>query len=262
MKAEHVLNIGEEKNNKSSYKQTNQTNNYKKYEYGFSILGLDIIFPHNYIPGMSYEDKKDLMFKWNSNVEMATGHLVIPLFFMLLGTLFSFLGANSGIPVIAGIGSVILTIIGTNNMKMGKLRGAFETLIALSVYASLAVFVGGGGNGIPMVFIFVSSLVNIIIVLPTLRYIINHHIYRQLSTQEGFPTFIRTYSQKYAKDLYILENEPKVEKKQPVNKTKIVMDIGYDEKPKKDEGAWNAFNYMDEEKNNNENGDENESNGQ
>ena len=258
VKTEKVLNVGEEKGNNYANKRRNATNNYKKEEYGFSILGLDIVFPHNYIPAMSFEDKKDLMFKWNSNVEAATGHLVIPLFFMILGTLFSFIGGRSFIPVFAGIGSVLFTIIGTNNMKMGKLRGAFETLAALGVYASIGGFVGGGGNGIPMVFIFVSSLVNIIIVLPTLRYIINHHIYRQLSTQEGFPTFIRTYSQKYAKDMYILEDEPKVEKKPPVNKEKLVMNIGYDEKPKADEGAWNAFNYMDEEKN----GDENENNGQ
>ncbi len=258
VKTEKVLNVGEEKGNNYANKRRNATNNYKKEEYGFSILGLDIVFPHNYIPAMSFEDKKDLMFKWNSNVEAATGHLVIPLFFMILGTLFSFIGAGSFIPVFAGIGSVLFTIIGTNNMKMGNLRGAFETLIALGVYASIGGFVGGGGNGIPMVFIFVSSLVNIIIALPTLRYIINYHIYRQLSTQEGFPTFIRTYSQKYAKDMYILEDEPKVEKKQPVNKEKLVMNIGYDEKPKADEGAWNAFNYMDEEKD----GDENENNGQ
>ena len=257
-KTEKVLNVGEEKGNNYANKRRNATNNYKKEEYGFSILGLDIVFPHNYIPAMSFEDKKDLMFKWNSNVEAATGHLVIPLFFMILGTLFSFIGGRSFIPVFAGIGSVLFTIIGTNNMKMGNLRGAFETLIALGVYASIGGFVGGGGNGIPMVFIFVSSLVNIIIVLPTLRYIINYHIYRQLSTQEGFPTFIRTYSQKYAKDMYILEDEPRVEKKPPVNKEKLVMNIGYDEKPKADEGAWNAFNYMDEEKD----GDENENNGQ
>lgn len=257
-KTEKVLNVGEEKGNNYANKRRNATNNYKKEEYGFSILGLDIVFPHNYIPAMSFEDKKDLMFKWNSNVEAATGHLVIPLFFMILGTLFSFIGGRSFIPVFAGIGSVLFTIIGTNNMKMGNLRGAFETLIALGVYASIGGFVGGGGNGIPMVFVFVSSLVNIIIVLPTLRYIINYHIYRQLSTQEGFPTFIRTYSQKYAKDMYILEDEPKVEKKPPVNKEKLVMNIGYDEKPKADEGAWNAFNYMDEEKD----GDENENNGQ
>ena len=258
VKTEKVLNVGEEKGNNYANKRRNATNNYKKEEYGFSILGLDIVFPHNYIPAMSFEDKKDLMFKWNSNVEAATGHLVIPLFFMILGTLFSFIGGRSFIPVFAGIGSVLFTIIGTNNMKMGNLRGAFETLIALGVYASIGGFVGGGGNGIPMVFVFVSSLVNIIIVLPTLRYIINYHIYRQLSTQEGFPTFIRTYSQKYAKDMYILEDEPKVEKKPPVNKEKLVMNIGYDEKPKADEGAWNAFNYMDEEKD----GDENENNGQ
>lgn len=258
VKTEKVLNVGEEKGNNYANKRRNATNNYKKEEYGFSILGLDIVFPHNYIPAMSFEDKKDLMFKWNSNVEAATGHLVIPLFFMILGTLFSFIGGRSFIPVFAGIGSVLFTIIGTNNMKMGKLRGAFETLVALGVYASIGGFVGGGGNGIPMVFIFVSSLVNIIIVLPTLRYIINYHIYRQLSTQEGFPTFIRTYSQKYAKDMYILEDEPRAEKKPPVNKEKLVMNIGYDEKPKADEGAWNAFNYMDEEKD----GDENENNGQ
>ena len=258
VKTEKVLNVGEEKGNNYANKRRNATNNYKKEEYGFSILGLDIVFPHNYIPAMSFEDKKDLMFKWNSNVEAATGHLVIPLFFMTLGTLFSFIGGRSFIPVFAGIGSVLFTIIGTNNMKMGNLRGAFETLIALGVYASIGGFVGGGGNGIPMVFIFVSSLVNIIIVLPTLRYIINYHIYRQLSTQEGFPTFIRTYSQKYAKDMYILEDEPRAEKKPPVNKEKLVMNIGYDEKPKADEGAWNAFNYMDEEKD----GDENENNGQ
>lgn len=257
-KTEKVLNVGEEKGDIPANKRSNATSNYKKEEYGFSILGLDIVFPHNYIPAMSFEDKKALMFKWNSNVNAATGHLVIPLFFMILGTLFSFIGARSFIPVFAGIGSVLFTIIGTNNMKMGKLRGAFETLAALGVYAAIGGFVGGGGNGIPMVFIFVSSLVNIIIVLPTLRYIINYHIYRQLSTQEGFPTFIRTYSQKYAKDMYILEDEPKVEKKPPVNKEKLVMNIGYDEKPKADEGAWNAFNYMDEEKN----GDENENNGQ
>lgn len=258
VKTEKVLNVGEEKGNNYANKRRNAANNYKKEEYGFSILGLDIVFPHNYIPAMSFEDKKDLMFKWNSNVEAATGHLVIPLFFMILGTLFSFIGGRSFIPVFAGIGSVLFTIIGTNNMKMGNLRGAFETLIALGVYASIGGFVGGGGNGIPMVFVFVSSLVNIIIVLPTLRYIINYHIYRQLSTQEGFPTFIRTYSQKYAKDMYILEDEPKAEKKPPVNKEKLVMNIGYDEKPKADEGAWNAFNYMDEEKD----GDENENNGQ
>ena len=257
-KTEKVLNVGEEKGDTSANKRSSSASNYKKEEYGFSILGLDIVFPHNYIPAMSFEDKKALMFKWNSNVNAATGHLVIPLFFMILGTLFSFIGARSFIPVFAGIGSVLFTIIGTNNMKMGKLRGAFETLIALGVYAAIGGFVGGGGNGIPMVFIFVSSLVNIIIVLPTLRYIINYHIYRQLSTQEGFPTFIRTYSQKYAKDMYILEDEPKVEKKLPGNKEKIVMNIGYDEKPKADEGAWNAFNYMDEEKD----GDENENNGQ
>lgn len=266
MKTETVLNIGEEKVNKASYNGNRSTDNYKKEEYGFSILGVDIVFPHNYIPAMSFEDKKALMYKWNCNVEAATSRVVIPIFLMLLGTVFSFIGAHSGIPVFAGIGSVLLLILGTNNMKMGNLRGAFETLVAIGLYASVGFFVSGSGNGIPSVFVFVVSLYNIIIVLPTLRFIINHHIYRQLSTQEGFPTFIRTYSQKYAKDMYILEDEQPIAKHNKITKDGMfVMNIGYDEKPKQDEGAWNAFNYMDEEKNNdvNENsGDENESNGQ
>ena len=264
-KAEEVLNIGEEKSGEGVNNRKGPAGNPNKYEYGFSILGVDIVFPHNNIPDMSFEEKKGLMYKWNCNVELVTEHILIPLFLMLLGSLFSFIGAGSVIPIVVGIFSIIFTIIGTNNMKMGKLRGAFEALISLGAYASLAVFVGANGNGIPMMFIFVTSLVNILIVIPTLRYIVNHHIYRQLSTQEGFPTFIRTYSQKYAKDLYILEDEQPIAKRNKITKDGMfVMDIGYDEKPKADEGAWNAFDYMDDEKNkeNEMNGDENENNGQ
>ena len=46
-KTEKVLNVGEEKGNNYANKRRNATNNYKKEEYGFSILGLDIVFPHN-----------------------------------------------------------------------------------------------------------------------------------------------------------------------------------------------------------------------
>ncbi len=256
-----TLNIGEgETSQIQNYAKTTPQPQVKKK--GLSILGLEIIFSHGNIPESSFEEKKELMYKWNSNVEAATGHIVIPLFLMCLGIVFSFIGASSIIPVIMGIGSVLLLILGTNNMKMGNLRGAFEALIAVVMYAALALVVGAGGNGIPMVFVFVTSLVNIIIVLPTLRYIINYHIYSELSTQEGFPSFIRTYSQKYAKDMYILEEQQPIAKQQKITREgMIVMDVGYDEKPKEDEGAWNAFDYMDKEKTNDENGDNNEDNG-
>ena len=54
-----------------------------------------------------------------------------------------------------------------------------------------------------------------------------------------------------------------MEKREPVVKGNLqqkrvkVMNIGYDDKPKKDEGAWNAFDYMDEKAE--EKRDENES---
>ena len=258
-KAEAVLNIGEEAEGKDSYKTKKSSENHNEYEYGFSILGIDIIFPHNHIPDMSFEEKKGLMFKWNNNVTAATGRIVIPLFLMFVGTIFSMLG---GANILVGLASILLLIIGTNNMKMGNLRGGFITLFALGLYTSVLFMVDGAWNGIPGMFILVTSILNLIIAIPTVRFLINHHIYRQLSTQEGFPSFIRTNAQKYGKELYIIEEEPKLQRKEMTSNSKIVMDIGYDEKPKNDEGAWNAFNYMDDKNKENEiNGDENENNG-
>ena len=73
---------------------------------------------------------------------------------------------------------------------------------------------------------------------------------------DGFPTFIRTTADLYGSQMYIVEESPRVEKKTGKDHF-ITMDIGYDEEPKLPEKdkAWNAFDYMDEDKKETENND-------
>ena len=68
----------------------------------------------------------------------------------------------------------------------------------------------------------------------------------------GFPSFITTTSDRYGEKMYITEAPVKPVKNIYGKKT-IVMNIGYDEPEKKEDKAWNAFDYMDEENNNEEN---------
>jgi hypothetical protein len=51
----------------------------------------------------------------------------------------------------------------------------------------------------------------------------------------------------FSDELYISEKREKAKMKEAAAKRPVkVMDIGLDDKPKKDDGAWNAFDYMDE----------------
>ena len=78
--------------------------------------------------------------------------------------------------------------------------------------------------------------------------IINRPVYKALSKEEGFPSFIRNTADLYGDNLYIVEKQSPIKKRTISDNEKIVMNIGYDEKPKKEDKAWNAFDYMDEEK--------------
>jgi hypothetical protein len=80
-----------------------------------------------------------------------------------------------------------------------------------------------------------------------LRYVLNYKIYSKLKTQDGFPSFTKSTTDLLADKLYIVEKREKVKKlEETVARRVKVMDIGYDDGVKKDEGAWNAFDYMDE----------------
>ena len=78
--------------------------------------------------------------------------------------------------------------------------------------------------------------------------IINRPIYKALSKEEGFPSFIRNTADLYGDEMYIIEKQEPIKRRVINDNNKIVMNIGFDEKPKKEDKAWNAFDYMDEEK--------------
>ncbi len=225
----------------------------KKHKHGKSILGINIIFPHDDAEDMSFDDKKGYMYYWNCNIELLTKGIFFPIMLMIAGALFCVVAEiqnGSIISYIVGNLSVLLLIFGTNSMKMGKLYGAFVTLLALFMYFGLGFYIGGSGNGIPCTWILITSLLNTKIFLATVRYIINYPMYKELSHHEGFPSFVRNFADIYGSKMYIVEKQEPIKRKILSDNEKIEMNIGFDEKPKKEDKAWNAFDYMDEEKEN------------
>ncbi len=224
----------------------------KKHKHGKSILGINIIFPHDDPEDMSYDDKKGYMYDWNCNVNFITKGIFFPIMLMMAGALFCFIGEakemGTFISFIVGNLSVLLLVIGTNYMKMGKLFGAFVTILSLGMYFWLGFFIGAAGNSIPCTWILITSLINIKLFLPTVRYIINYPMYKELSKHEGFPSFVRNYADIYGSRTYIVEKQEPVKRKILSDNEKIEMNIGFDEKPKKEDKGWNAFDYMDEER--------------
>lgn len=224
----------------------------KKHKHGKSILGVNIIFPHDDPQDMSFDDKKGYMYYWNTNIELLTKGIFFPIMFMIAGALFCVVAELQGgsiISYIVGNLSVILLIFGTNSMKMGKLYGAIVTLLSLFMYFGLGFFIGAGGNGIPCTWILITSLLNIKIFLATVRYIINYPMYKELSHHEGFPSFVRNFADIYGDKMYIVEKQEPVKRRILSDNEKIEMNIGYEEEPQKEEKGWNAFDYMDKEGN-------------
>jgi hypothetical protein len=128
-------------------------------------------------------------------------------------------------------------IFGTNLVKQDKVIG-FP--IVLTIYFSALI---------PASFVtpIVLFLFTFIKVPAYVRWLFNLPIYKKLSKEPGFPSFVENTADIYGEQLYIIEKKEPL-KKLPKLET-IKMDIGY-EKPKKEEKAWNAFDYMDEDKEN------------
>lgn len=224
----------------------------KKHKHGKSFLGINIIFPHDDPEDMDFNDKKGYMYDWNCNIELLTNGIFLPIMLMIAGALFCVVAemkeAGNIISYIVGNLSVVLLVFGTNSMKMGKRYGAILTLLSLFMYFGLGFYIGAGGNGIPCTWITITSLLNIKLFLATVRYIINYPMYKELSTHEGFPSFVRNYADLYGSKLYIVEKREPVKRRILSDNEKIEMNIGFDDKPKKEDKGWNAFDYMDEER--------------
>ncbi len=222
----------------------------KTYKYGKKIFGKEIIFLHNDFDTMEDSEKRELMAKWHSNVRWATeGNLYIVITFMFMGAMIG--GFQDFFVTMFFDFLVVLFIIGTNYVKMSAACGPYITLGVLAVYvANVWQSLWGAA------FTLGALLVGIPTILGSIRCILNRHIYRALSKHEGFPHFIRTTAQLYGDQMYILEKKEPVKRRPITKEGMIVMDIGYDEKPKKDDGPWNAFDYRDklrEEEKGNEN---------
>lgn len=216
-----------------------------RYEHGKTIFGKEIIFLHNDIATSSYEEKKELMSKWRDNIEMTTKNFPVFALLIMVAVLAATFGSILGI---LNHAIVLVFVMGTNQMKMGKWYAPL-TLLAATIYMGINV-----RNSIGMLCLIGAFVFNFGMVLGTLRYILNYRIYKELSVQPGFPSFIQTTADKYGDQLYITEAQaPRPAMPQGKRPVKV-MDIGFDDKPEADTGAWNAFDYMDKKENDEDDG--------
>jgi hypothetical protein len=205
------------------------------YKHGIAIFGREIIFKHNDIEKSTFNEKKILMSKWRDNIEMTTKNFPVFTLLVMVAVMAASFGSFLGM---LNYAIVVVFVIGTNQMKMGKWYAPL-TLLAATIYlfgictSDIAILCAIGA------FVF-----NYGMIPGTIRYVLNYRLYKALSTHPGFPSFIRTTADLYGDKMYIVEPQAPVVKKDPSQRPVRVMDIGYDNKPKKDDGPWNAFDYM------------------
>lgn len=209
----------------------------EKYKYGKAIFGREIVFYHNDIEKASFEEKKDWMSKWRDNIELASNNFPTFVLLIMVAVMASGFGTVMGI---LNHAVVLVFIMGINQMKMGKAYAPVPLVIATIYTFSISIT-----NVISFMCVVGAFLFNFGVVIGFVRYILNYKIYKRLSQCEGFPSFIRSTADLYADQLYIVEKPAPRKKADPSQRKVKVMDIGYDTKPKEDEGAWNAFDYMD-----------------
>lgn len=210
---------------------------------GLFIGSYELIFAHGDLCDNDYDQKRMFMGKWRQNVEEATNNF--PLFTLLL----AMAAMASGFGSIMGIinfATIAVFIIATNHMKMGRWYAPVTMLIAILYSFTLVT------SDIALVLLVGAYFFGFRMFASMLRYILNYKNYKILSKQTGFPTFIRTTADLYGDRLYIVEKTEPMQKMNLQQKRVKVMNIGYDDMPKQDEGAWNAFDYMDEKSDKNE----------
>ncbi len=228
-----------EKNFVKSYSEEKNTKE-TEYKYGFSILGREIRFLHNDISSSSFEEKKRLMYQWNYYIKEAERDFFIPLFLMMVSIMGAGFGSFGGFFL---YGFIPLYIMFFNYLKMGKGFAPYGIFIVVALYLS-SVMNNFMSVGLAMGFLLLSRRVW----LACIMCIINRPIYKALSKEKGFPTFIRNTADLYGDEMYLVEKREPAKRRVLSDNEKIVMNIGFDENPKKEDKAWNAFDYMDEER--------------
>ncbi len=212
-----------------------------KKKYGLTCFGKEIIFLHNDIHISSLEDKRSLMWKWRNNIEWTMNNFgifagVLSMSLMCTGLTYSLLGR------LLHFLPLIFFMMGTSYMRQNKWYGALITgATVLYTIVTLNHILG-------LCFLVAAYAVNPGIIFGTIRFVLNYKTYKQLSKEDGFPSFIKNTADLYGDKIYIVEKQPPKVKPDPALRKVKIMNIGVDDKPKKNEDkAWNAFDYMDEE---------------
>ena len=223
----------------------------KKYKYGKSIFGFNFIIPHNEIKGAKKADNREIMHQWHEmKSKMFLNEEVWLLAFILPITIYMWTTPSvSGFSMFIFLG---LYIFGTNYIKMDKFIG-FPLVLCIYFYSLF-----------PSIITYALLPLFTILKLPVyIRWLCNLPIYKKLSKEPGFPSFIEDRADLYGDQLYIREEQKPIEKRQKIDP--LVINIGYDDEDeevnkrladfnykaknetvqKVDNTAWNAFNYLE-----------------
>ena len=226
------------------------------YKYGKMLGSFELVFLHNDIPTLSYYEKKLLINKWNAVVDGLSNEFATKLF-LILGIMIILLISFGKEAILLWL-SVLLLIFGTNNIKMGKLHGVFYVIAAalISLFPAVMVIVQDRFEDVTgklaMAFTLILFAVFVPSMLRAIHLWLNRDIYRQLKKEKGFPSFVQTATEEFASEMYVAAQPMPTVDKSKTNDEPIVMNIGFDEK-KERKKAWNAFDYMDNEEDKNEN---------
>ena len=231
----------------------------KKYKYGLSFLGIDIIIPHDDIETSSKEEKRRFMRLWNQMKDSLFKNEALLLMFLLFANIVMIVGG-------LGFGTVVyyvvlgLYVLGTNLVKMDERAGFFLTVG--SVYSYLFALLNVSDGLAATVVVVVVAYFTIFVLPRLIKWLLNYPVYKKLSKEEGFPSFFESKKELYGDDYRIVEEIKPLEKR--TDREKLIMNIGYGEdeeinrriadfnykeKNKENQGqgntAWNAFNYLE-----------------
>ena len=254
LRYEGVKHLEQDVAGKEYYKDKEKKNRAEemfKFSKGLKIGNVNIIIPHDKIEESSKDKNRIVMGEWNNITER--------------------MFKNEALWIGAFLAAIMIRM------------WTEPTIESWLLYLFLAVYIFGTnfikmGNpvGIPLVFsvclfplistdFFTYTVVALFVLIKGpgyARWLCNYPIYRKLSKQPGFPSFIETTTDKYADQLYIVEKREPVKKGPKIDP--IIMNIGYDddeagaklinefdyreknkENVQEENTAWNAFNYLE-----------------
>ena len=144
---------------------------------------------------------------------------------------------------LAGMLNYLAIVVFISGITYMKLSNPVAPLIALGALGYIGML--AAANAIGLCF-FAGVLFSCRwLFLSIIRFYANYGTYKQLKVLPGFPSFISTTTDLYGDKWYITE-KPVAPVKKVNGQNKIVMNIGFDEPQKKEDKAWNAFDYMEE----------------